>query len=72
MECKELANKVVRLLNIYNDQADGPEVHIEFTDGTIFSFCCHTSSSVQAKLYRDAGGEPQVFQRYELPSPDGA
>jgi hypothetical protein len=39
IHCKELSDKVVRLVTIYEDGTSGPEVHIEFTDGTTFSAC---------------------------------
>jgi hypothetical protein len=44
IHCKELSDKVVRLLTIYEDGTYGPEVHIEFTDGTTFSACLKPTS----------------------------
>lgn len=66
MECKEVAAKTVRVLKIFENEGDGPEIHIEFTDGTIFSLTYRTNASVAAKLYRDEGGEPRVLHKYPL------
>jgi hypothetical protein len=49
IHCKELSDKVVRLLTIYENGTYGPEVHIEFTDGTTFSACLKTNVSIEAK-----------------------
>ena len=62
--CNELSDKVVRLLTIYEDGTYGPEVHIEFTDGTTFSACLKTNASVEAKYIHDQGGEPAVLRDY--------
>lgn len=66
--CKELADKVVHLVTIYEDGTYGPEVHIEFTDGTIFSACLKTNISIEAKYIRDEGGEPRVLRDYSGPA----
>lgn len=66
--CKELADKVVRLVTIYEDGSYGPEVHIEFTDGTTFSACLRTNVSIEAKHIRDDGGEPRVLHDYSSPA----
>jgi hypothetical protein len=64
IHCNELSNKVVRLLTIYEDGAYGPEVHIEFTDGTTFSACLKTNVSIEAKYIHDQGGEPSILRDY--------
>ena len=64
IQCKELSEKVVRLLTLYEDGAYGPEVHIEFTDGTTFSACLKTNVSIEAKYIHDQGGEPCVLRDY--------
>ena len=66
--CKELSGKVVRLVTIYENGTYGPEVHIEFTDGTVFSACLKTNVSIEAKCIRDDGGEPRVLQDYSCPA----
>jgi hypothetical protein len=67
-ECKELASKVVRVLTIYEDGTYGPEVHIEFTDGTCFSACLKNTISIEAKYTRDDGGQPLVLRDYSSPA----
>jgi hypothetical protein len=67
IECKELTSKVVRLVTIYEDGMYGPEVHIEFADGTIFSACLKSNVSIEAKYIRDEGGEPCVLRDYSSP-----
>jgi len=62
IECKEFDNKVVRRLTLYEDGTYGPEVHIEFTDGTAFSACL--KSTIEAKYLRDEGGEPRVLRDF--------
>lgn len=68
IECKELNNKVVRRFEIYEDGAYGPEVLIEFTDGTLFSACLKSQLSIEAKVTRDEGGEPYVLRDYSTPA----
>jgi hypothetical protein len=65
IECKELAGKVIRDCNIYEDGSDGPEVLIEFTDDTTFSVCLKTTVSVDAKCLLDEGGQPQVIKAFK-------
>jgi hypothetical protein len=68
IQCKELSNKVVRLVTIYEDGTYGPEVHIEFTDGTTFSACLKTNISIEAKYIHDQGGEPSILRDYSAPA----
>ena len=48
IECKELAGKVIRNCRIDKDGRNGPEIHIEFTDRTIFSVCLKTDKIVRS------------------------
>jgi len=64
IECNELTSKVVRLLKIYEDGSYGPEIHIEFTDGTTFSACLRNHPAIEAKYFRDDGGEPRILRDY--------
>lgn len=64
IECKELAGKVVRTLTLYETRSEGPEICIEFTDGTVFSSCLKTSATLEAKVTRDGGGRPQLLKDY--------
>jgi hypothetical protein len=47
IECKELVGKVVRICRIDKDGSNGPEIHIEFTDQTIFSVYLKTDISIK-------------------------
>lgn len=66
MECKELANKVVQKVTLYEEGDYGPEVNIEFTDGSNFNVCLKTA--IEAKLTLDEGGEPRVLKDYSVPA----
>ena len=67
IQCRELSGKTVRHVTIYEDGAHGPEVHIEFADGTTFSACLRTHMTVDAKYIHDQGGEPIVLRDYSTP-----
>jgi hypothetical protein len=67
IECKDLAGKVIHRCTLYEDGNYGPEVHLELTDGTTFSACLTTKTSIEAKHIRDDGGEPQVLKDYTAP-----
>jgi hypothetical protein len=70
IECNELTNKVIRRCTIYDDGAYGPEVTLEFTDGTVFSAYLRTKTSIEAKYVRDEGGQPCVLHDYSsAPTP---
>jgi hypothetical protein len=66
MECKELANKVVRKVTLYEEGDYGPEVNIEFTDGCHFNVCL--KAEMEARLTLDEGGEPRVLKSYSVPA----
>jgi len=68
MECKELAGKVVRVCNLYENGSDGPELQIDFTDGTSFTMAFKTQVANEAKWLRSDGGEPQVLKNYSGPA----
>lgn len=68
IECKELAGKVVRLVTLFEDGSDGPEVNIEFTDGSLFSVSLINKTILEAKHTLDEGGEPQVLKDYTTPA----
>lgn len=68
IECKELAGKVIRLCTIFEDGSDGPDLQIDFTDGTSFTLSLKTSVSVEAKCLRAEGGQPQVLKDYTTPA----
>jgi len=66
VECSELAGKVIRSLTLYEDANYGPEISIDFTDGTNFSACLMPRFTVEAKCTRDEGGQPVVLQDYSI------
>ena len=68
IECKDLAGKVVRSLTIFEDGNDGPEVSIDFEDGSSFSTCLGVKMTLEAKWTRDEGGQPQVLKDYTTPA----
>jgi len=68
VECKELAGKVVRSLTLFEDGSDGPEVSIDFTDGTNFTACLAAQFTLEAKCTRDDGGQPVVLKDYSMPA----
>ncbi|HTV05959.1 MAG TPA: hypothetical protein VME86_11375 [Acidobacteriaceae bacterium] len=68
MVCNEFVGKVVSTFTIYEDSGDGPEICIEFTDGTVFSSCLKTSTSLEAKMTRDDGGRPRLLKDYSTPA----
>jgi hypothetical protein len=68
IECLELAGKTIRVCSVYEDGSYGPEIHIEFTDGTSFSACLKTAISIEAKCLREDGGQPQILRDYTSPA----
>ena len=64
--CKEPVGKTVASFTIYHEDADAPEICIEFTDGTVFSASIKTSAKIEAKLTCDEGGRPQVLKDYSV------
>jgi hypothetical protein len=66
--CQELIGKVVSAFTLYEGPKDGPEICIEFSDGTVFSSRLSLCTSLDAKLTRDEGGQPQVLKSYSTPA----
>ena len=66
--CNEFVGKVVSTFTIYEDSGEGPEICIEFTDGTVFSSCLKTSTSLEAKMTRDDGGRPRLLKDFSTPA----
>ncbi len=64
IECKELAGKVIRIFTIFEDGHYGPDIQIEFADGTRFSACLKTAVSIDATYSQDQGGQPRVLRDY--------
>lgn len=68
IECKDLAGKVVRSITVFEEGRYGPEVSIDFEDGSNFNVCLGVKMTVEAKLTRDDGGQPQVLKDYITPA----
>jgi hypothetical protein len=68
IDCKDLAGKVVRSLRIFEDGNDGPEVSIDFEDGSNFNARLGVKMTLEAKWTRDDGGQPQVLKDYTTPA----
>lgn len=66
--CEEFAGKTIEKFAIYEDGIDGPEISIEFTDGTVFTACLKTATALEAKLTRNDGGHPRVLKDYSTPA----
>lgn len=64
IECKELAGKVIRACTIFEDGSDGPDLQMDFTDGTSFTVSLKTDVTLEAKCILDEGGQPQVLKDY--------
>ena len=64
IECTELVDRTVQSLKILDDPRYGREVHIEFTDGTMFTVTLQVAATVEAKHYRETGGELEVLQEH--------
>ena len=67
VECQEFVGKVVSSFKLYEDTIEGPEICIEFTDGTVFSSCLKTSTALEAKVMRNEGGHPRLLRTTPLP-----
>jgi hypothetical protein len=65
VECSELAGKTIKSLRIYKNNDQGNEVIIDLTDGTSFSCCLETKSTLSATLFRLGIGTPEVLRSYE-------
>ena len=62
--CEEFIGKTISSFTIYEDTIDGPEICIEFSDGTVFSSCLKTSTALEAKVTRNEGGHPRLLKDY--------
>jgi hypothetical protein len=65
VECTEIAGKTVKTLKIYEDDIDGCETLIEFTDGTSFSSSVSNQPTVKGTLFVGGAGTPKIIRDYE-------
>jgi hypothetical protein len=68
IECNDLAGKVVRSITLFEDGRYGPEITIDFEDGSSFNACLGVKMTLEAKWTRDEGGQPQVLKDYTTPA----
>jgi hypothetical protein len=68
IECQDLAGKVVRSITIFEEGSYGPEVSIDFEDGSNFNACLGVKMTLEAKWTRDSGGQPQLLKDYTTPA----
>jgi hypothetical protein len=64
IDCKDLAGKIIRSVTIFDEGDDGPEVSIDFEDGSNFNICLAVKTMLEAKLTLDEGGQPEVLKDY--------
>jgi hypothetical protein len=64
IDCHDLAGKVVRSLTLFEDGRHGPEISIDFEDGSSFHACLGVKMTLEAKCMRDEGGQPQLVKDY--------
>jgi hypothetical protein len=68
IECEKLAGKVIQKVRLFEDASDGPQVCIDFEDGTNFNVCLNSRITLEAKLTLDEGGQPNVLADYSTPA----
>ena len=68
IDCHDLAGKVVRSVTLFEDGRYGPEITIDFEDGSSFHACLGVRLTLEAKWMRDEGGQPQVLKDYTTPA----
>ena len=68
IECKDLAGKVIRSVSLFEEGSYGPEVSIDFEDGSNSNVCLGIKATLEAKWTRDDGGQPQVLKDYSTPA----
>lgn len=66
LECSEVAGKTIQSLKLYQDNTDGCEILIEFTDGTSFSSAVCYQPAVKGTLFEGRAGMPKIIRNYEL------
>ena len=49
-ECKDLAGKVVRSITLFEDGRYGPEIIIDFEDGSSFNACLGRQNDTRSQV----------------------
>ena len=68
VRCDALEGKVIQTFSLYEDGPYGPEILIEFTDGTSFNSCLRSAVTLEAKLLQSSGGQSQVLKDFSTPA----
>ena len=68
IECEKLVGKVIHKVRLFEDGSDGPQVCVDFEDGTNFNVCLNNRVTLEAKLTLDEGGQPKVLEDYTTPA----
>ena len=68
VQCDDLVGKVIQTFSLYEDGPYGPEILIEFTDGTSFNSCLRSAVTLEAKLLQSNGGQSQVLRDFSTPA----
>lgn len=67
-QCPDVAGRTVRSLKLYENGPYGPEVSIEFEDGTTFTATLHTRHLLEGKLTQERDDEVEVIQQCFTPA----
>ena len=68
IRCDDFVGKVVQTFSLYENGPYGPEIQIEFTDGTAFNTCLKSAVTLEARLIRNSGGHSEVLKDFSLPA----
>ncbi len=66
VECAEVVGKTIKALKMYEDEVDGCETLIEFTDGTSFASSVSYQPAVKGTLFKGGAGTPEIIRDYEV------
>ena len=64
IRCDELVGKTIESCSLYREGPYGPEILIEFTDGTMFNSCLKTSICIEARLLQKTAAEAEVLKDF--------
>ena len=64
VQCDELVGKVVHAFSLFEDGPDGPEIQVQFTDGTVFHSCLNIRTFLEAKLLRNSASRSEVLHDF--------
>ena len=67
IRCDEFVGKVIQTFCLYEDGPYGPEIQIEFTDGTAFNSCVKTATTLEAKFLSSSEGQTKVLRDFSTP-----